>query len=63
MIVSKNINNNELLNKHQFISNNKNNYYELLNKLANIFEQPSADGLNLLVLFSELEKKTTKKEK
>ena len=56
MIVSKNINNNELTNKHQFISNNKNNYYELLNKLANIFEQPSADGLNLLVLFSELEK-------
>ena len=62
MIVSKNINNNELTNKHQFISNNKNNYYELLNKLANIFEQPSADGLNLLVLFSELEKKTTKEK-
>ena len=62
IIVSNNINNNELTNKHQFISNNKNNYYELLNKLANIFEQPSADGLNLLVLFSELEKKQLKKK-
>ena len=61
-IVNMNIINNKLTKKHQFISNNKNKYYELLNKLANIFEQPSADGLNLFVLFSELEKNLQKKK-